>query len=160
MPLAAVVVGEDIYRAFYDDYVTLKAFLHSHSYTGNALASALAVEVLNIFEDKSLIEKLQPKIAHMASFRERFESLPCVGEFRQMGMIAAVELVKDRKSRESFPWEERRGFQVFKKALEKGALLRPLGDVIYFMPPLVIDTVEMDRLADIAFDSIREVVGG
>ncbi|MEN6485234.1 MAG: adenosylmethionine--8-amino-7-oxononanoate transaminase [Syntrophobacteraceae bacterium] len=160
MPLAAVVVGEGIYRAFYDDYATLKAFLHSHSYTGNALATALAVEVLDIFEDESLIERLQPKIAHMASFRERFESLPHVGEFRQMGMIAAVELVKDRESRESFPWEERRGFQVFKKALEKGALLRPLGDVIYFLPPLVIDTEAMDRLADIAFDSIREVAGG
>lgn len=160
MPLSVVVTTDEIYGAFYDDYTTLKAFLHSHSYTGNALASALAVEVLKIFEEERVIEGLQPKIRRLASFRERFEALPWVGEYRQLGMIAAIELVKDRATREEFPWESRTGYRVFRKCLEKGALLRPLGNVMYFLPPLSISEDELEALADIAHDSIVDVLGG
>ena len=98
-------------------------------------------------------------MARLASYKEKFEALPRVGEFRRLGMIAAVELVKDREMREGFPWEERVGFQIFKRSLEHGALLRPLGNVIYFFPPLTITEEEMDRLADIAHRSIMEVLG-
>ncbi len=158
LPLAVVLTTDSIYDAFYDEYATLKAFLHSHSYTGNPLACAVALEVLDIFEEENILEGLLPKAAHLASYREKFESLPWVGEFRQLGMIAAIELVKDRETREGFPWEERVGFQIFKKSLEHGALLRPLGNVIYFFPPLTITEEEMDRLADIAHRSIVEVL--
>ncbi len=159
MPLAVVVTGEEIYRAFYDDYVTLKAFLHSHSYSGNPLAAALAVEVLEIFREEEIIPRLGPRISRLASYRERFESLPCVGEYRHLGMIGAIELVARRETKEGLAWEERAGYRVFRRALERGALLRPLGNVIYFLPPLTISTAQLDDLADIAFESIRDVLG-
>lgn len=159
MPLAAVMTTEGIYRAFYDDYHTLKAFLHSHSYTGNPLASAVAVEVLRIFEEERILEQLPPKIERLASYRDAFESLANVGEYRQLGMIAAIELVKDRGTKDAFPREDRMGYRVFRRSLARGALLRPLGDVIYFFPPLTVTVGELDSLAEIAQGAIRDVLG-
>lgn len=156
MPLSAVLTRDDIYTAFYDEYATLKAFLHSHSYTGNALACALAVEVLNIFEQEHILERLRPKMALLDTFAETFRQIPDVGEFRRCGMVAAVELVKDKGERTPFPWQQRRGYQVYKKALQKGALLRPLGNVVYFMPPLTIDESTLEELLEIAVASIVE----
>ena len=86
-----------MYQAFYDDYTTLKAFLHSHSYTGNALACALAVEVLNIFDEEDILGQLKPKMALLDTYAEKFEDLPEVGEFRRCGMVAAVEMVMEKQ---------------------------------------------------------------
>jgi adenosylmethionine-8-amino-7-oxononanoate aminotransferase len=155
MPLSVVLTRDDIYAAFYDDYATLKAFLHSHSYTGNALACALAVEVLNIFEQENILERLKPKMALLDAFAAKFEGLPEVGEFRRCGMVAAVELVRDKCSREPFPWQQRRGYRVYQKALQNGALLRPLGNVVYFMPPLTIDEAVLEELLEIAYRAIE-----
>jgi adenosylmethionine-8-amino-7-oxononanoate aminotransferase len=145
---------EEIYRAFYDDYQTLKAFLHSHSYSGNPLACAVAVEVLKIFEEEKILAGLSGKMAILDREAARFENLPQVGEFRRCGMVAAVELVLEKTGRVPFPWQERRGYQVFQEALKRGALLRPLGNVVYFMPPLTISSGELETLLDIAYDSI------
>ena len=157
MPMAVVMTHEEIYRAFYDDYATMKAFLHSHSYTGNPLACALANEVLNIFADERIIESLTPKIELINSYKEQFESHPHVGELRQCGMVAAVEMVQNKEDKKPFPWQERRGVEVFKDALANGALLRPLGNVTYFMPPLTITLDELKTLLDIAYASIDKV---
>jgi adenosylmethionine-8-amino-7-oxononanoate aminotransferase len=146
-----------MYDAFYDDYATLKAFLHSHSYSGNPLACALACEVLNIFTEERILEKMVPKMAILASQKHRFEALPQVGEFRQMGLVGAIEMVRDKAAKTPYPWQERRGYAVYRKALEKGALLRPLGNVVYFMPPLTIDQADLARLVDIAYEAIVEV---
>ncbi|MBE0599039.1 MAG: adenosylmethionine--8-amino-7-oxononanoate transaminase [Desulfuromonadales bacterium] len=154
LPLAVTLTTETIYQAFYDDYSTGKAFLHSHSYTGNPLACAVAVEVLNIFEEEAVLAALGPKMRLLESQAERFEALPHVGEFRRCGMVAAVELVQDKNGKIPFPWQERRGLQVYRQALRRGALLRPLGNVIYFMPPLSISEEELQTLLDIAFEAI------
>ncbi len=154
MPLSVVLTGDDIYQAFYDDYVTLKAFLHSHSYTGNALACALAVEVLNIFKEEDILARLEPKMALLDTFADKFEQLPEVGEFRRCGMVAAVEMVMDKQHKTPFPWQQRRGYHVYQHALQMGALLRPLGNVVYFMPPLTIDNTTLEELLDIAYRSI------
>lgn len=154
MPLSVVLTGDDIYQAFYDDYASLKAFLHSHSYTGNALACALAVEVLNIFDEEKILDQLTPKMALLDAYAEKFEQLPEVGEFRRCGMVAAVEMVMDKPQKTPFPWQQRRGYQVYQHALKMGALLRPLGNVVYFMPPLTIDNATLEELLDIAYRSI------
>jgi len=154
MPLAAVLTTDTIYQAFYDDYVTMKAFLHSHSYTGNPLACALAVEVLNIFEQELILEQLPATMAVFEQFRPRFEAHPQVGELRRCGMIAAVELVENKNGNIPYPWQQRRGLEVYKHALDRGALLRPLGNVIYFMPPLTITPAELATLLEIALESI------
>lgn len=155
MPLSVVLTRDDVYAAFYDDYASLKAFLHSHSYTGNPLACAVAVEVLDIFDEERILENLKPKMALLDGWAERFEQLPEVGEFRRCGMVAAVELVMDKRDKTAFPWQQRRGYQIYKRALNMGALLRPLGNVVYFMPPLTIETPILEELLEIAYHSIE-----
>jgi adenosylmethionine-8-amino-7-oxononanoate aminotransferase len=157
LPLSVTLATDAIYAAFYDDYSAQKAFLHSHSYTGNPLACALAVEVLKIFEEESILAGLQPKMALLQSQASRFESLPQVGEFRRCGMVTAVEMVQDRQTRTAYPWQQRRGLEVYRQALARGALLRPLGNVIYFMPPLTIAEDELRTLLDIAYEAIAAV---
>lgn len=98
-----------------------------------------------------------PKMAFLASQKRRFEDLPQVGEFRQLGLVGAIEMVRDKAGKNPYPWQERRGYAVYRKALEKGALLRPLGNVVYFMPPLTIEIADLSRLIDIAFEAIVEV---
>jgi adenosylmethionine-8-amino-7-oxononanoate aminotransferase len=159
LPLSVTLATDEIYQAFYDDYATMKAFLHSHSYTGNPLACALAVEVLNIFEEEGILENLKPKMARLNEQAGRFEALTHVGEFRQCGMVAAVELVQEKERKIPYPWQQRRGLEVYRRALKKGALLRPLGNVIYFMPPLTIGEGDLERLLDIAWEAIAEVTG-
>ena len=155
MPLSVTMTTEEIYQAFYDDYASLKAFLHSHSYSGNPLGCALAVEVLKIFEEEQILAGLIPKMEVLDRWKTTFEDLPQVGEMRRCGMVAAVELVTDKTTRNPFPWQERKGWQVYRQALEKGALLRPLGNVIYFMPPLTISEAELEQLLSIALQSIK-----
>lgn len=156
LPLAVTLATDEIYQAFYDDYVSMKAFLHSHSYTGNPLACALAVEVLNIFEQERVIESLHEPMALLESWAPRFEALPNVGEFRRGGMVAAVELVQEKETKTPFPWQERRGLCVYRRALARGALLRPLGNVVYFMPPLNTPLSILEELLGIAYDAIVE----
>lgn len=149
LPLSAVLTTEDVYRAFYDDYGTMKAFLHSHSYTGNPLALRAAQEVLAIFEEEQVMKMLVPKqqllqeLAHAA-----FDELPYVGEYRQTGFVGAIELVVDRKTKEPFPSDERIGYEIYQQALKKGLLIRPLGNIIYFMPPYVISDEEIEWMVN------------
>lgn len=150
LPLSVCLVTDDIYRAFYADYREGRAFLHSHSYTGNALACAAALATLDIFRDDDVLTKNRVLAEHMARALAPLAEHRNVSEVRQTGMIAAMEMVKDRTTRTAFPAQERRGRKVYQYALEQGALLRPLGDVIYFMPPYVITSEQIDWLVAIA----------
>jgi len=154
LPLSVCLATDAVYQAFYGDYARGKAFLHSHSYTGNALACAAANATLDIFEQEPVLERNRELAAHLAHATARFKDHPHVSDVRQTGMIVAMEMVKNKKSREPYPWQERRGRIVYKHALERGALLRPLGDVVYFMPPYVINEKEIDALAEIAWEGI------
>ncbi len=155
LPLSVCMTTQQVYDAFYADYAELKAFLHSHSYSGNALACAAALATLDIFEQDDVLARNHVLAQHMRSACERFAEHPHIGEVRQTGMILALELVADRRTRAPYPWQQRRGLQVYRQALRRGALLRPLGDVIYFMPPYVIRPEEIDFLARVAWDSIN-----
>ncbi len=154
LPLSACLATDAVYQAFYDDYASGKAFLHSHSYTGNPLACAAANATLDIFEREPVLERNRQLAAHMQRATARFHEHPHVSDVRQTGMIAAIEMVKDKKTREPYPVAERRGRAVYTYALERGALLRPLGDVVYFMPPYVITPEEIDFLAGVAWEGI------
>jgi len=160
LPLSACLATDAVYQAFYDDYASGKAFLHSHSYTGNALACAAANATLDIFEQEPVLERNRQLAAHMREATARFREHPHVSDVRQCGMIAAIEMAKDRKIREPYPWQERRGRIVYKHALERGALLRPLGDVVYFMPPYVVTPEEIDFLAQVAWEGIERATRG
>ena len=155
LPLSAVLCGEQIYRAFYGDYAAQRAFLHSHSYTGNPLACAAANATLQIFATTPVLQDNRALAAHLAARLAPLASHPHVAEVRQTGMIAAVELVRDRATREPWPWQERRGWTLHRHALSRGVLLRPLGNVVYFMPPYVITPAEIDLMVQVASEGIE-----
>ncbi|CBL47238.1 Adenosylmethionine-8-amino-7-oxononanoate aminotransferase [gamma proteobacterium HdN1] len=155
LPLAVVMTTDTVYDAFYDEYSTLKAFLHSHSYTGNPLACSAALATLDLFEQSPVLERNRELAAHMAKATEHFRDHPHVAEVRQTGMVLAIEMVKDKASRTAYPWQERRGLRVYQHALKHQALLRPLGSVVYFMPPYVISESEIDQLAQVAWDGVQ-----
>lgn len=154
LPMAAVLTTDEIYGAFYDDYATLRAFLHSHTYTGNPLACAAALATLDIFRDDLVIERNKALAERMASATTHLIDHPNVAEVRQTGMALAIEMVQDKASKAAYPWQERRGLRVYQHALERGALLRPLGSVVYFLPPYVITPEEIDFLAEVASEGI------
>ncbi|MCG8313522.1 MAG: adenosylmethionine--8-amino-7-oxononanoate transaminase [Pseudomonadales bacterium] len=155
LPLSVVLTKDKVYEAFYDDYETLKAFLHSHSFTGNPVGCATALATLGIFENENIIEKNQRLINKMSAATAFLADHPHVAEVRQTGMILAIEMAKDKASKTPFPWEERRGLRVYEYALKHQALLRPLGNVIYFMPPYVITPEQIDHLVDVAAAGIE-----
>ncbi|QEK11361.1 adenosylmethionine--8-amino-7-oxononanoate transaminase [Crassaminicella thermophila] len=156
MPLSVMLMTNTIYDAFYSDYTNLKAFMDSHSYTGNTLACAVACETLKIFEEENIIEKNKEKSKIIKNCVENaFNNHPYIGEFRQLGMIGALELVKNRKTKEGFDWKERVGYKIYQIALKNGLLLRPLGNVIYFMPPYVIEKEDIEFMVSTALKSIN-----
>ncbi len=159
LPLSVVLTTDPVYQAFYDDYEKLTAFLHSHSYTGNPLACAAALATLDIFEREPVLERNRALAAHMAARCAPLRDHPHVGEVRQTGMIVALEMVKTRDGRVPYPWQERRGLRVYRHALANGVLLRPLGNVIYFMPPYVIDEAQIDMIVKVAEQGIEQAVG-
>ncbi|MCH3963525.1 MAG: adenosylmethionine--8-amino-7-oxononanoate transaminase [Clostridium sp.] len=157
MPMSAVLTTQKIYNAFYDDYVKLKTFIHSHTYAGNAMACAAACESLNIFEDENIIEKNKSKSRLIGELTvEKAKNVPFIGDIRQLGMITAIELVKDKNTKEGFSWKDRVGYEIYKIALNKGLLLRPIGNVLYFMPPYIIQKDDMEYMVNGCFESISE----
>lgn len=147
LSLSVVLTTNKVYDAFYDDYSAFKAFLHSHSYTGNPLACSAANATLDIFENTPILEENKEKIAAMARCLERFKTLSAVRNIRQCGMIAAVEL-------QTYPIEFRVNLKVFDFALKKGVILRPLANVVYFMPPFCITCKEIETMMDVAYEAI------
>ncbi len=155
LPMSVCLTSNTIYQAFYDDYQTLKAFLHSHSYTGNPLASAAALATLSIFKEDHVIDNNKKLINCLAKAAAPLKEHPHVGEVRQTGMVLAVEMVADKATKKPFAWQERRGLQVFKYALSKGVLLRPIGNVVYFMPPYIITPEQIAYIIQVASEGIE-----
>ena len=150
LPLSVVLTTNEVYQAFYDDYENLTAFFHSHTYTGNPLGCVAALETLRIFRDDEVIAHNQVLAKEMATAAAPLGDHPHVAEVRQTGMILAVELVCEKKSRRPYPWKERRGLRVYEYGIKNSALLRPLGNVVYFMPPYVITPDEIRLLVQVA----------
>ncbi|MGO0123185.1 adenosylmethionine--8-amino-7-oxononanoate transaminase [Desulfothermobacter acidiphilus] len=157
LPLAATLVTEEIYQAFYADYAENKTFYHGHTYTGNPLACAVALANLRLFEENRVLERLAPKIELLASLLAEIREEEHVGDVRQVGFMVGIELVKDKKTKEPYPWAQRMGHRVILKAREKGVIIRPLGNVVVLMPPLAITEEELVRLCRVVKESIREV---
>jgi adenosylmethionine-8-amino-7-oxononanoate aminotransferase len=154
LPLSCVLTTDDVYAGFYDEYVNQRAFLHSHSYTGNALACSAALATLDLFNRDNTLIRNRELSAQMTAATASLIDHPHVAEVRQTGMILAIEMVKDKPSREPYPWQERRGLKVYRHGLTRGVLLRPLGNVIYFMPPYVITPDEIRLMAAVATEGI------
>ena len=133
--------------------------MHSHTYSGNPLACSAANAVLDIMSDGTVLKNANENAVYFNNLlKEKFTDYKYVGEIRSIGLINAIELVKNPKTKEPFDYKQRFGYQIYKKALKKGVILRPLGDVIYFNPPLIIDRETMNFVTDVAYECINEVL--
>lgn len=156
LPLSVTLTTDKIYQAFYDDYENLSAFMHSHSYTGNALGCSAALATLDIFDTDNVIETNTQKSVFMRHAVAELEDHPHVAEIRQHGMVLAIEMVKNKQRREAYDWKERRGLTVYKHSLENNVLLRPIGNVVYFTPPYIINNEEIELMARTAIEGIHK----
>lgn len=154
LPMSAVLTSHAVYQAFYDEYTTMRGFLHSHSYTGNALACAAALATLELFEQRDVLADNRLLARKMLAAVSPLKDHEHVGDIRQTGMILAMEMVARREPLIQYDWKERRGISVYQYAMTQGVLLRPIGNVIYFMPPYVINSEEIELLAQVAIAGI------
>src|SRR5262249_25136221 len=157
LPLAATVTTEEVYAAFLGRPEDGRTFYHGHTYTGNPLGAAAALASLELFEQTALLETLPTKCECLGSHLRRMAKLPCVGEVRQRGRMAGIELVEDWATKRPFPSSARTGARVCRAARDRGVLLRPLGDVIVIMPPLAIELPLLDRLCDVVYECLAEL---
>jgi lysine--8-amino-7-oxononanoate aminotransferase len=160
LPIAATLTTERIYTAFYDDYDKLKTLFHGHSYTGNQLGCAVAMENLRLFESENIVEEVAKKAEYLDLLLQELQSLPSVGDIRQLGFMCGIELVYSKEAKEPFPAEKRIGYHVTLRMRELGMLTRPLGDVIVFMPPHVSTREELKAMVAIMKEAITEVTNG
>ncbi len=161
LPMAITITTEEIYRAFYADYKEGKAFMHSHTYSGNPLGCRAGLAVQKILREENIIEKANQRAVYLTKrLKEALLEYPYVGEIRHIGLIHAIELVKDKKTKEGFDSEERVGYQIYKEALKNGLLLRPLGNVLYFNPPLIIEEEQIEEAIKRCVTSIHGYMDG
>ena len=159
LPLSATLTTDKIFNAFLGEPDELKTFFHGHTYTGNPLACAAALANLEIFENDGTLKKLQEKILFLKDGLNRFYELNHVGDIRQSGFMAGIELVSDKKTKEPYSPSDKTGNRVIMEARKRGLIIRPLGDVIVLMPHLSISIKELKDLISITYDSIKAVTG-
>jgi len=159
MPLAATLATEKIFSAFLGEFKELKTFFHGHTYTGNPLACAAALASLAVFEGEKTLDDsvFGPKAERYSEGMQNLEQLEHAGSVRYKGLMGGVELVKNKRTKEPYPFEERVGYQVILEARKQGVMLRPLGDVIVLMPPLAVSLEELDLLFAVTEDAIKRV---
>lgn len=159
LPLAATLSTEEVFNGFLGQFDEFKTFFHGHTYTGNPIACAVAVESINLFKKEGLLQKLQQKTAILKNSLDRFKELTHVGEVRQKGFMVGIELVKSRKTKRSYAPGDKIGQKVIWKARKRSVIIRPLGDIIVLMPPLAIDRPTLEELVDVTYESIKAVTG-
>jgi adenosylmethionine-8-amino-7-oxononanoate aminotransferase len=157
LPLAATIASDDIYNAFLGEYKELKTFFHGHTFTGNQLGCAVALANLKIFEQENLIKKIHSTITHFKRRLQEFYTLEHVGDVRICGLAAGVELIREKATKETYPFDEQMGIQVCNEALRRNVILRPLVNTIVLMPPLQISISELDQLLEVVYASIKEI---
>ncbi|MFL5866567.1 MAG: adenosylmethionine--8-amino-7-oxononanoate transaminase [Thermoleophilaceae bacterium] len=153
LPLAATLATEEIYKGFLGEFEEFKTFFHGHTYTGNPLACAAALASLDVFEEERTLERLAPKIELLAELLEPLAAHPAVAEIRRRGFMTGIQL-------DGFPLELRMGHRVTLEARARGAIIRPLGDVVVLMPPLAISEDDLRRLVEITAEAIDAATSG
>jgi len=157
LPMAATLTTDEIYEEFCGDFASGREFQHGHTFTGNALAAAAACETLNILKEENISGSLAFKIEYFQRGLQTFGELDCVGDVRFIGMVGAIELVNNKKTKEKLRPEKRLPFLIAQEAMNCGLLIRPLGDVLYFIPAYIITNDEIDWMFQIAKQSIERI---
>lgn len=159
LPLAATLSTKEVFNGFLGQFDEFKTFFHGHTYTGNPIACAVAVESINLFKKEGLLQKLQQKTAILKNSLDRFKELTHVGEVRQKGFMVGIELIKSRKTKRPYAPGDKIGQKVIWEARKRSVIIRPLGDIIVLMPPLAIDRPTLEELVDVTYESIKAVTG-
>ena len=157
LPLAATLTTDAVYESFLGPYESKRTFFHGHSYTGNPLACAAALASLRLFDGTHTLAHVREMAQRLAEGLAPLLELPHVGDIRQRGLMVGIELVKDRKTKEEYAYEDRIGHKVALAGRKHELMLRPLGNVVVLMPPLSIAPAEVDFLVDGVRASIEEV---
>jgi len=160
LPLAATLASDRIYEAFLGEYQDFKTFFHGHTYTGNPLACAAALASLDLMERNQVIPNLAPRIAQLAKGLAEIAQLKHVVEVRQQGMMAGIELARDKDQDLPYQPELRMGHRVIMACRKRGVIIRPLGDTVVLMPPLASTAEEISLLLKAVSGAIAEVTGG
>lgn len=158
LPLSATVVTEEVFKEFCGDYTTGRILNHGHTFTGNPLAASAAVATLKIIGREKIPQSLESKMTYFREQLETFYDLDIVGDVRSIGMVGAIELVADREKKAPLPPEKRIPFRISRRAIEHGLLIRPLGDIIYFVPPYIVSEAEIDQMFHTTKKAIKEVL--
>lgn len=159
LPLAATITTDEIFGGFLGRFDEFKTFFHGHTYTGNPVACAVAVENLALFEKERTIERMAGKITLLHDELQRFKVLPHVGDVRQKGFMVGIELVKSKKTKRPYPPGDKIGQKVTGEARKRGVIIRPLGDVVVLMPPPAIDAGTLKELVDVVYDCVKKITG-
>lgn len=159
LPMSLTIATDEIYNAFYADYKTGRAFMHSHTYSGNPLGCAAALAVQQIFREEPILETANKRALYLNNkLKLAFGSHTHVGEIRSINLINAIELVVDQRTKIGFHSDLRIGYQIYKRALAHGLLLRPLGNVLYFNPPLTITEAEIDVAIERCVMAVNDIL--
>ena len=159
MPMSITITTDEIYSAFYDDYNNGKAFMHSHTYSGNPLGCSAALAVQKVLREQNILEKAKVRAKYLNDkLKNALLENPHIGEIRNIGLINAMELVTDKKTKQGYDQKLRMGYEVYKIALKKGLILRPICNVLYFNPPLTINEEEINKAVALCKQSIEEII--
>ncbi|MFA4842398.1 MAG: adenosylmethionine--8-amino-7-oxononanoate transaminase [Candidatus Omnitrophota bacterium] len=157
LPMAATLTTDKIYQAFYADYTEGKTFFHGHTYTANPVSCSAALASLEIFKKEKTLERVKETAALFHGRLEEFRALPLSGDVRYIGLIGAIELVSDKKTKKGFGLKRRLGLDIYKKGLKRNLVLRPLGDIIYLFLPLCIKQDELNDIMDRFYEVMKDV---
>lgn len=159
LPLAATLATEEIFQAFLGDPTDGRTFYHGHTYTGNPLAAAAALATIELMKSEDFITQIKGMNRVFGTQIEKLRDLRWVGDIRRWGLMAGVELVADKTTKAAFPAADRIAMKVCRAARDRGVFLRPLGDTIIFVPPLMLTDAEIELLIDAAYGAIEDVLG-
>ena len=159
LPLAATLTTEEIFEAFLGDPTEGRTFFHGHTYTGNPLAAAAAIATIDLMRKPEFLVQIKMMEECFAEEIERLRVSKWVGDIRRWGLMAGVELVRNRETRQAFDASSRTGMKVCRAARDRGVFLRPLGDTIIFVPPLVLNKTEVTLMVDATLGAIEDVLG-
>lgn len=157
LPLGITLTTDKIYGAFWAAYEKKKTFYHGHTYTANPLSCSAALASLDIFEEEKTLERIKKLIPLFYKELERFRILSLVGDVRYIGLIGALELVKDKQTKKTFNFKRRLGLEVYKRGLKRNLILRPLGNIIYLFLPLVIKENELNDILERTYAVIKSL---
>jgi len=157
LPFAATLTTNKVYNVFYGDYEKRKTFYHGHTYTANPISCSAALASLKLYKQENTLNKINRLIPGFHKKLEAFRDLPLVGDVRYIGMIGAIELIKNKKTKKPFGPERRIGLEVYQKALKQGLILRPLGSIVYFFLPLCIKKSQIIEALDKTYQIIKNL---